>query len=81
MDSNILKALNVAKEIMPDYQMLKCYDYGNCYYFSCMKDNEMRNGPCIDKQTFKRLNISSAELMLFNNYINEVDLKKEGYIS
>lgn len=76
----IKKALKVAEECMPSYEMIKCYDYGDMYYFSCKRkgSTEFSNGPFISKDTLKKLSISSSEAMMLGDFLKEIDLKKEG---
>ena len=73
------KALVVAKKSMPDYDMIKCYDYGNMYYFSCKRKgtNELSNAPFICKNTLKQLSIPSYEAMMLGDYLNVFDIEQD----
>lgn len=76
MNKILVKALKVAEESMPFYSMIKAYDCGDFYYFSCVRKGTdiPGNGPCIDKRTQKIISVDSSTLVSFdwNKTIKEI---------
>ena len=76
MDEIVLEALQIAKNNKQGCTVNSCYDFGDFLYFGYTnKNGEEVNGPCIDKQTLKRISIDSSDLLLLKP-IHKIDIEK-----